>query len=67
MKSRSTKVRLGSEGHDGRLLQAQPEPARDVGVLTRRILEQHPDPAAVPPRDYNFNNRTAPHRVSQTP
>ena len=47
------------EAIDERFLRLPPEAGSDVKTLIRRIFEQYPDPAGLPPRDYNVHDRAA--------
>ena len=47
------------EAIDERFLRLRSEPERDVEALIRRIFGRHPDPAGLPPRDYDVHNRAA--------
>lgn len=47
------------EAIDDRFLRLRPERGSDVKPLIRRLFEQYPDPAGLPPRDYNVHDRAA--------
>jgi hypothetical protein len=47
------------EAIDERFLQLRSEREADVKTLMRRIFEQYPDPAGLPPRDYDVHDRRA--------
>jgi hypothetical protein len=47
------------EAIDERFLQLRSESGRDSKKLIRRIFEQYPDPAGLPPRDYDVHDRAA--------
>ena len=47
------------EAIDEQYLRLRCEPRPDVKALMRRIFEQHPDPAGLPPRDYDVHDRAA--------
>jgi hypothetical protein len=44
---------------DERFLRLRSEAKPDVKELIRRIFEQYPDPAGLPPRDYDVHDRRA--------
>lgn len=47
------------EAIDERFLRLQSESKPDVKTLLRRIFEQYPDPAGLPPRGYDVHDREA--------
>lgn len=47
------------EAIDERFLELRSEPRPDVKTLIRRIFEQYPDPADLPPRGYDVHDRRA--------
>ena len=51
------------EAIDERFLQLRSEPERDVKTLIRKMFEQYPDPAGLPPRDYDVHDRGAARRA----
>lgn len=44
---------------DERFLELRSAPGPDVKTLIQRIFEQYPDPAGLPPRDYDVHDRRA--------
>ncbi|MBI4904606.1 MAG: hypothetical protein HY820_13275 [Acidobacteria bacterium] len=51
------------EAIDERYLGLRPEPSTDGKTLIGRIFELYPDPADVPPRDYDVHDRHAARRA----
>jgi len=51
------------EAIDEEFLRLRPNPKADVKALIRRICEQHPDPAGLPPRDYDVHDAAAARRA----
>jgi hypothetical protein len=47
------------EAIDERYRQLRSAPEDDAKTLIRKIFEQYPDPAGLPPRDYDVHNRAA--------
>jgi len=47
------------EAIDERFLRLRSDSKSDVKMLIRRLFEQYPDPAGLPPRDYDVHNRGA--------
>jgi len=47
------------EAIDERFLRLRAEPHIDAKTIIRRIFEQYPDPAGLPPRDYDVHDRVA--------
>ena len=47
------------EAIDERFVQLRSVREPDVKALIRRIFEQYPDPAGLPPRDYDVHDRGA--------
>jgi hypothetical protein len=47
------------EAIDQRFLELGPGARPDVQAIIRRIFEQYPDPADLPPRDYDVHDRRA--------
>ena len=47
------------EAIDERFLRLRSEPEPDVKTLIRKIFEQYPDPAGLPPRGYDVYDRGA--------
>ena len=47
------------EAIDERFVRLRSEQPPDVKTLIRRIFEQYPDPAGLPPRDYDVHDRGA--------
>jgi hypothetical protein len=51
------------EAIDARYGQLQSTTRTDVKAAVRRIFEEHPDPANLPPRDYDVHDRAAARRA----
>jgi hypothetical protein len=51
------------EAIDERFLRLRCEPQSDVKALVRRIFEEYPDPAGLPPREYDVHDRKAARRA----
>jgi len=47
------------EAIDERFLELRSKSRPDVKAIVRRIFEQYPDPADLPPRDYDVHDRRA--------
>jgi hypothetical protein len=47
------------EAIDERFSELRPESRSDVRAIVRRIFEQYPDPADLPPRGYDVHDRRA--------
>jgi hypothetical protein len=47
------------EAIDERFSELRSESPPDVKAIVRRIFEQYPDPADLPPRDYDVHDRRA--------
>lgn len=47
------------EAIDQRFLDLEPEARPDARTIVRRIFEEHPDPADLPPRGYDLHDRRA--------
>lgn len=56
---RACPVAQGGEAIDERFLELRSESPPDVTTLIRRIFEQYPDPADLPPREYDVHDRRA--------